>query len=58
MNELEQHATHLRCVAIGETGLDYYHPAPKGWTEDNYHSRQREFLNQHFELAARRSQTL
>lgn len=42
---------HPRVVAIGETGLDYYHPAPEGWTEEDYHARQRDFLKRHFELA-------
>lgn len=51
MDPLEEHASHPRCVAIGETGLDYFHPAPEGWTEDTYHQRQRDFLKQHFELA-------
>ncbi|NWK54047.1 TatD family hydrolase [Verrucomicrobiaceae bacterium N1E253] len=49
--ELEGHARHPRCVAIGETGLDYYHPAPDGWSDDDYHARQRAFLEQHFQLA-------
>lgn len=49
---LRDFATHPRAVAIGETGLDYYHPAPEGWTEEDYHQRQRKFLRQHFELAA------
>lgn len=40
------------CVAIGETGLDYYHPAPEGWTQEDYHQRQRDLLEQHFELAS------
>ena len=53
MKALESHARHPRCVAIGETGLDYFHPAPDGWTDETYHSRQRKFLRQHFELAAR-----
>ena len=39
-------------VAIGESGLDYYHPAPEGWEEDAYRARQRMFLRQHFEVAA------
>jgi TatD DNase family protein len=42
-----------RVCAIGETGLDYFHPAPEGWEESAYRERQREFLHQHFELAAR-----
>lgn len=50
---LETHARHPRCVAIGETGLDYYHPAPDGWTDHHYHQRQRDFLEQHFQLAAK-----
>lgn len=50
---LESHARHPRCVAIGETGLDYFHPAPDGWSDENYRERQRKFLHQHFELAAK-----
>lgn len=38
-------------AAVGETGLDYFHPAPDGWTDASYHQRQRDFLRQHFELA-------
>jgi TatD DNase family protein len=38
-------------VGIGETGLDYYHPAPDGWTEEEFRKRQRDFLEQHFLLA-------
>lgn len=41
-----------RVCAIGETGLDYYHPAPDGWEETDFRNRQRDFLRQHFELAA------
>jgi len=41
-----------RVCAIGETGLDYYQPAPDGWSEEGFRDRQRLFLNQHFELAA------
>ncbi len=41
-----------RVCAIGETGLDYYHPAPDGWEEADFRERQRSFLRQHFELAA------
>jgi TatD DNase family protein len=41
-----------RVCAIGETGLDYYHPAPDGWTEFDFRERQRDFLRRHFEVAA------
>lgn len=41
-----------RVCGIGETGLDYYHPAPEDWTEEDFRDRQREFLRRHFELAA------
>jgi TatD DNase family protein len=51
LTELKTFAEHAKCVAIGETGLDYFHPAPDGWTDENYHQRQRDFLRQHFELA-------
>lgn len=38
-------------AAIGETGLDYFWPAPEGWSEDAYRARQRVFLERHFQLA-------
>lgn len=38
-------------AAIGETGLDYYWPAPEGWEEAAYHARQHTLLEQHFQLA-------
>jgi TatD DNase family protein len=41
-----------RVCGIGETGLDYYHPAPDGWDEQDFRDRQRRFLHQHFQLAA------
>jgi len=49
---LASHVADPRVCAIGETGLDYYHPAPAGWTDESYHARQRDFLIRHFELAA------
>ena len=58
LQELETFASHPRCVAIGETGLDYFHPAPNGWTDEDYHTRQQEFLRQHFELAAKQSKNI
>ena len=51
LTALEKFAQHPRCVAIGETGLDYYHPAPDGWDNDSYHERQRKMLHEHFQLA-------
>lgn len=50
--QLAKHAGDLRVCAIGETGLDYFHPAPQGWAEADYRARQRDFLKQHFDLAA------
>ena len=41
-----------RVCAIGETGLDYYHPAPEGWNEKSFRDRQLDFLRRHFELAS------
>lgn len=40
-----------KVAAIGETGLDYFHPAPEGWSTGEYHARQRDFLQRHFVLA-------
>jgi TatD DNase family protein len=52
LSALREFARHPRTAAIGETGLDYFHPAPADWTDEDYHQRQRDFLRQHFELAA------
>ena len=41
-----------KVAAIGEIGLDYFHPAPKGWTEDAYRARQAEFFQAQLALAA------
>lgn len=40
-------------AAIGEAGLDYYHPAPEGFDDDSFRTLQRDILRKHFELAAR-----
>ena len=50
--QLEEMAGHPRCVAIGETGLDFYHPAPEGWAWDDYVGRQRACFAAQLELAA------
>jgi TatD DNase family protein len=49
---LAEFAGDPRVCGIGETGLDYYHPAPDGWDERDFRERQRGFLHQHFQLAA------
>ncbi len=41
-----------RVCGVGETGLDYYHPAPEGWAEEDFRNRQRWMLEQHFSWAA------
>jgi TatD DNase family protein len=51
-DQLRPLLSHPKVAAIGETGLDYFHPAPEGWTEEHYHARQRDFLRRHFALAA------
>jgi TatD DNase family protein len=53
VSQLAAHCADPRVCAIGETGLDYYHPAPDGRTDDSFRQRQRDFLRQHFELAAK-----
>lgn len=39
--------------AIGEAGLDYYWPAPQGYSEQDYRHKQQELLEAHFEIARR-----
>ena len=52
VDQIAAHVGDPRVCAIGETGLDYYHPAPDGWTELGFRERQRDFLRRHFEIAA------
>jgi len=49
---LREMAQHRRVAAIGEIGLDYFHPAPEGWSETDYRSRQAEFFTKQLNLAA------
>lgn len=51
-SKLAGHVDDQRVGVVGETGLDYYHPAPEGWSEMDFRKRQLDFLDQHFELAA------
>jgi len=50
--QLKDMAGHPRCVGIGECGLDFYHPAPEGWTWEAYTGRQRACFAAQLELAA------
>ena len=52
LDQLRQLARSERVAAIGEIGLDYYHPAPDGHSEEEYHGRQRDVLVGQLELAA------
>ncbi|WP_367873998.1 TatD family hydrolase [Luteolibacter sp. Populi] len=52
ISKLRPHAADPRVCGIGETGLDYYHPAPQGWETDAFRERQRDLLDQHFTFAA------
>ncbi len=50
--QLREMAAHPRCVGIGETGLDFYHPAPAGWEWGDYLAKQQEFFSAQLALAA------
>lgn len=52
LEQLREMAGDPACAAIGETGLDFYHPAPEGWSWDEYVRRQEEFFAAQLELAA------
>ena len=51
LHQLAAFVADPRVCALGETGLDYFHPAPDGWETEPFRSRQREFLHAHFRLA-------
>ena len=52
LDQLRRLAGRNRVAAIGEIGLDYFHPAPDGHSEEGYRQRQREVFTQQLELAA------
>lgn len=52
VSRLADFVSDSRVCAIGETGLDYYHPAPDSWDDGNFRERQRDMLCQQFELAS------
>jgi TatD DNase family protein len=52
VSQIAKHMADPRVCGIGETGLDYYHPSPEGWSDTDFHKRQQRFLQEHFELAA------
>lgn len=45
-------ATMGKVAAIGEIGLDYFHPPPGGWDQEHYRQRQIDFFQAQLELAA------
>lgn len=53
LTELEELAQQYPLAAIGESGLDYYHPAPEGWNEADYHQKQKDLLQAQFKIAAK-----
>ncbi|MBK8093951.1 MAG: TatD family hydrolase [Verrucomicrobiaceae bacterium] len=52
IDELRQLAQHPKVCAIGEIGLDYFHPPPTGWSQDQWRSHQATCLRAQLTLAA------
>ena len=52
IEEIRNIAEKESVAAIGEIGLDYFHPAPSGWTEKSYRDLQGDFFHSQLELAA------
>ena len=50
VEELRALASHPKVVALGETGLDYYHGPQAGYTEEDWRAWQKQVLRQHLEL--------
>lgn len=52
LDQLQVWAVHPKVVAIGETGLDFFHAPPPGYTWETYKARQADFFGKQLELAA------
>jgi TatD DNase family protein len=52
LDELRALAAHPKVVALGETGLDYYHPPAEGFTDETWRAWQKQVLRWHLELGA------
>lgn len=53
LDQLRQFASHPKVVAIGEIGLDYFHPPPDGFSAESWKSHQAFVLRLQLELAAK-----
>lgn len=51
VEELRALARHPKAVALGETGLDYFHAPPEGFTVERWRAWQKRVLRLHLELA-------
>ncbi len=59
INELDELlSTHKTIKVLGETGLDYYHPSPKNWNDNDYRDCQKNSLIEHFELAKKHKKNI
>ncbi|MCB1224928.1 MAG: TatD family hydrolase [Verrucomicrobiales bacterium] len=52
IDELHELARHPKVAAIGEIGLDYFHPPAEGWTVEGWRQHQAEVLVAQLEVAA------
>ena len=52
LKEIEKLLSHPKVLALGEIGLDFYHPAPKNWNQADYLKLQEEFFVQQLALAS------
>jgi len=51
VEELRELARHPKVVALGETGLDYFHAPPEGFTVEAWRAWQKRVLRLHLEVA-------